>query len=227
MPKLLIKYHNRSVKNRVADLNLDIGQQVTLHKDSSTEFEAEVIAKDKNNFDVKILNSEGPLILKEDQKWTLVFEGRSRLYQLTVQIKQISNRPKKIIVIAPIGELKMVERRRYQRVKMSAEIEYRSLNNSDTYQAHLVDISASGLKMEVGELNILEMEKKIMIDFSQLDQFPVTELEARILRIKINQTSKNRLRRYYVGLEFVKVSPEKREELIDLVERKKQEQDTE
>nr|WP_275579383.1 PilZ domain-containing protein [Halanaerobacter jeridensis] len=141
--------------------------------------------------------------------------------QLDVEIKNISTRFNLVLLVNPIGEVRKIERRRYNRVQISTAIRYRNLKQQESKTAHLIDVSASGIKMEVESIIDLQVEKKIIIDFTTLDEFPISKIKARILRIKVNQNSRGKVRRYYIGLEFVSVTKEQREEMIEWVQQQK------
>ena len=210
----------------MANFNLYLGQDVKLtpKAESDLEHKAEVIAKDKTGIDLKIIDfkQENISVFKPEEEWTIAFEGTNSLNQLDVKIENISTRFNLVLTVSPIGEVQKIERRRYTRAKISAPIKYRDLNSEEMSPARLIDISASGIKMEIETIIGLKMEKEIIIDFSSLDDFPVLEIQARILRIKVNQNSQGKIRKYYAGLEFVSVGKDEREELIDWVQERNQ-----
>lgn len=207
----------------MADFNLYLGQDVKLTSDnnSSLHYKAEVIAKDRNSFDLKVLNEKQEKAIadfKRRQNWTLAYEGINSVYQLDVQIKTLINKPNLVLIVTPVAEMKKIERRRYRRAKVESAVEYHKLGQQQLRAAHLLDISASGIKMEVDNITDLQVENKVMVNFKSLTDFPLPEIKGRILRIKVNQNTQGQKRKYYIGLEFVGLTASEREKIIDWVQ---------
>ena len=211
----------------VADFNLYLGQEVKLApaNNSNIEYQAQVISKDDINLNLRLLNSvsEDSSVFKEEKNWTLTYEEGNAFYQLDIKIEEIKVRTKVALAVTVLGEASKKERRRYIRVKVDKQVNYQILNQEESYRGRLIDISASGMRLEVENISNLRVEKVIVINFADLAKFPVDQVEGRILRIKVNQNSHGSRRKYHLGLEFVSITAQQKEELILWVQQKKDE----
>mgnify|MGYP006301502413 FL=1 len=195
----------------MADFNLYLGQDVELNQEnnSNLHYKAEVIAKDSTSVDLKVLDVEKEKAITDfnnQQNWTLSYEGTNSFYQLDVQIQTLITTPNLVLVVTPIAEVEKIERRRYLRAKVEIPVTYHGLDKQQLKPAQLIDISASGIKMEVDNITDLQVENKVIINFEAITDFPLSEIKGRILRIKVNQNAQGQKRRYYIGLEFVNLT---------------------
>jgi c-di-GMP-binding flagellar brake protein YcgR len=210
----------------VANFNLHNGQVVKLkekNKDGSRKYKAKVVGINSDSLDLKLLElASNSDLLKVNQVYTIYFEGSNHLYQLDIKLQKI-NESNQVLVVDSVGELRTNERRRYMRVDVEEKIKYQLNNDPNYYDALMVDISASGMKLETANITNLNLETEIRIDCSSVDNFPVDELAARVLRIRVNQNRSQHNKKYYLGVEFTSVEDEIREKLIDWVYQKKDE----
>ncbi|MFO7819245.1 MAG: PilZ domain-containing protein [Halanaerobacter sp.] len=209
----------------MADFNLYLGQEVKLTpaNNSDIEYQAQVISKDDINLNLRLLNatSEDSSVFKEEKNWTLNYEESNAFYQLDIEVKKIRTKAGPVLAVTVLGEERKKERRRYIRVKVDKQVNYHLLNKKESYQGRLIDISASGMNLEVENISSLRVEKIIVINFADLAEFPMDEVEGRILRIKVNQNSHGSRRKYHLGLEFVSITAPEKEKLILWVQQRK------
>ena len=210
----------------MSNFNLYIGQKVNLIKEknsSGPKYKAEVIGINSNSIDLQLLDFGAKQIksLSVGEDYIIFFEGSNALYELDVKIKKITNLINKVLVVNPIGNLKKTERRRYMRVQVRKKIKYKLLDQTTYSDAVMINISGSGIKIEVDSLTNFKLEKNIKIDFSDIDSFPILEAEGRILRIKVDQNSRGSRIKYHLGVEFVSLAKQQKEKLINWVQQKK------
>ncbi|MGM0370295.1 MAG: flagellar brake protein [Bacillota bacterium] len=210
----------------MANFNLHNGQVVKIkekNKDDSRKYKAKVVGINSDSLDLKLLELASNIdLLRVNQVYTIYFEDGNQLYQLDIKLKKI-NRGNQLLVADSVGELRTNERRRYMRVDVDEKIKYQLINDPDYYDALMVDISASGMKLGIENITNLKLETEIRIDCSSVDKFPVDELEARVLRIRVNQNRSQHNKKYHLGVEFISVEDKIREELIDWVYQKQEE----
>ncbi|MGM0501858.1 MAG: flagellar brake protein [Bacillota bacterium] len=210
----------------MANFNLYTGQKVNLRSSKQEiEYKAEVIGINAQSIDLQLLETNQKKLssLVVGQDYIISFEGSNVLYELEVKIKRITNKVNALLVVKPIGDLQKIKRRRYMRVTVGLTVEYRLLGEEPWVEAVLVDMSASGMKIAVNSIEGLRTEQKIELSFSNLDQFPLTKIIARILRIQVNQNSSGSGLKYYLGLEFISTSKDEREKLIKWIQKRRNE----
>jgi c-di-GMP-binding flagellar brake protein YcgR len=192
------------------DRYLEQGQKVKLskltssnqsHQELLTKVEAEVITVNDNQVEVALLNLDNNFseieFIRIGIILDLCFVGNDALYKVRVEVKQIKDVSKLILVSK--GRVQRIQRRRFFRVPVRKEIEYFSGKDNNSSSAIMLDISIVGLKMKVESLNDLREDKSLQLQLG-LSFLDDNYLQAKIIRIEEENKS--------VGVEFLEMSDE-------------------
>lgn len=204
------------------------GQMVNVGKDHEGKeglYRLKVMAvyKNKIELDLPMENGERPEMIGRGELLTISFAARSGLNKLDVKVKQV-NEMRKIFSVMPQGEIQRIQRRRYVRISLKKEIKYQRIVNEedDFIEAMMIDISASGLKMRINELNGVAMYQVLDLKLHNLS-FDINCLKGRVVRLKEKKDPATGKSFYDLAVEFIDITSAEREKLIEWVLSKQRE----
>ena len=168
-------------------------------------------------------NGKRPEIIARGELLILSFAGRSGLNKLDVRVKEVNEIRKKFAVVRQ-SQVRRIQRRKYVRIPLKKEVEYqRIVNIEDNFlPALILDISASGLKMRLKELNGVAMYQVLDLKLDKLS-CAVNLLKGRVVRLEEKKDPDTGKPFYEVGIEFIDISAAQREKLIEWILSKQRE----
>ncbi|MGM0370173.1 MAG: flagellar brake protein [Bacillota bacterium] len=207
---------------------LKSGTMVNIGKDYSGKqdlYRVRVLAVYKDTIELELPKSEGekPEIIERGELLTLSFAGRSALNTLNIKIKDINEHRKRFSVVRK-SQLQTIQRRKYVRISLVKEIEYqRIVNVEDNFStATMLDISASGLGMRLKELNGVAMYQVLDLRFTNL-ACDIYQIKGRVVRLNEEEDPDTGKEFYNIGVEFINLTNQQREKLIEWVLSKQRE----
>ena len=200
---------------------LEVGQKVRLKisrwkEDKNNQvYETKVVDLGDNiiELDFSFVQGGKPTGIRRGKRLTLVFIGRNGLYKQPVEVKQFKRDPILSLEVIRDGKWKKVQRRRYVRVPVGEDVEYR-IDNGEFKQGLMVDVSGGGIKLKIDDLEGLEEEDKLDLKLLPLS-LSQSIIKGKVVRIRKDEDSDTGETNYNLGIQFVGLSDEVREEIIE------------
>ncbi|MBM7555809.1 flagellar brake protein [Halanaerobacter jeridensis] len=198
------------------------GQKVTIGKDYNNNtnlYRVRVLAVYKKMIELELPKKDGqkPDIIEQGELLTISFAGQAGLNRLDVKVKRVKEYRKKFIVTRK-SKIRRIQRRKYVRLPLRKEIEYqRIINIEDNFlSAMMLDISASGLKIRLEELNGVAMYQVLDLKLNNLS-CGINLLKGRVVRLDEKEDPDPKKPFYDLGVEFIDISVTEQEKLIEWV----------
>ena len=207
---------------------LESGQMVNIGKDHRGKqdlYRIKVLAVYKKVIELELPKREGkvPDIIAPEELLIISFAGRGGLNRLDIKVKEIKEIRKRFIASRE-SKIRRIQRRKYVRIPIKKEIKYQRIINieDDFLKATILDVSASGLKMRLNQLNGVAMYQVLDLKLDNLS-CDINLLKGRVVRLDEKKDPDTGKAFYDLGIEFIDISTAEQEKLIEWVLAKQRE----
>ncbi|PRX33653.1 c-di-GMP-binding flagellar brake protein YcgR [Orenia metallireducens] len=201
------------------------------------EYGSKILDFDDKTIEIELPFDEDnrPLSIKKKTPLKIIFTGATALYQMESKVKKRKKKPVYSLVVLNSSEVERIQRRRFVRISVQEEIEYRVVAYCDIKEkqeyndyseefnkALAADISGGGLMIVIKGANNFEIGQvlELKIDFIELS---ISLLNGEIVRVEERKEDGTDKITTVYGVKFVDISTELREEIIEWVFAKQRE----
>ncbi|OCL27106.1 hypothetical protein U472_06395 [Orenia metallireducens] len=219
---------------------LKVNQKVTIEIEGGTgkgEYISRVLDFNDKTIELEIPFDEDnrPLSIKKKTPLKVTFPGRTALYQMETKVKSTKKKPVYSLIVFNSNNISRIQRRRFVRISIQEEIEYRPISycdikgkiEYDNYaeefsKAVATDISGGGLMMVIQDVNRFERGQalELKVDFIDLS---ISILNGEIVRIVEKEDVETGKITTAYGIKFIDMSSDLREIIIEWVFAKQRE----
>ncbi|WP_018250131.1 flagellar brake protein [Orenia marismortui] len=219
---------------------LNINQEVSIeitegsHKGS---YKSKVLDFDKKFIELELPFDEdnNPLPLKKKTGLVVFFNTSTALYKFESTVKKRKKKPVYSLVIYNTNKFQRIQRRCFVRIPIQEEIGYRVVSyqniekkvdlvtdDKEFKRANTMDISGGGLMLALKDLGEITKGRMLEINLNFIN-LPINILNGEVVRVQRKEIFNENSSTYLLGVKFVNIPKDVREEIIEWVFSKQRE----